>query len=45
MDFIVKLPRLEYIVTETNNDSIIVIIDELIKYAHLIPYNKRSLIR
>ena len=36
MDFVVKLPRSEDLVTKVKYDSILVVVDKLTKYAHLI---------
>ncbi len=40
MDFIIKLPKSRDLVTGDVFNSIIVIIDKLIKYAVLIPYKE-----
>ena len=40
MDFIVKLPKSEDINTGVRYNSILVIVDKFIKYAHLIFYKK-----
>ena len=40
MDFIVKFLKLEDSATGTKYNSILVIVDKLTKYAHLIPYNE-----
>jgi len=40
MDFVVKLPELKDPVTGGTFNSIIVIVDKLIKYAILIPYKE-----
>ena len=36
MDFVVKLPRSEDLVTKVKYDSILVVVDKLTKYTHLI---------
>ena len=41
MDFIVKLPKSEDSVTGTKYDSILIVVDKLTKYTHLISYNKK----
>ena len=41
MDFIVKFPKSEDSATNTKYDSILVIINKLTKYAHLILYNEK----
>ena len=40
MDFIVKLPKSEDIASGAKYDSILVVVDKLTKYAHLIPCNE-----
>jgi transposase InsO family protein len=42
MDFIVKLPKSQDIVTGTKYDSILVVADRLTKYAYLIPWKEAS---
>ena len=41
MDFIVKLPKSEDSITNTKYDSILIIVNKLTKYTHLISYNKK----
>ena len=40
MNFIIKLPESEELVTEVIYDSILVIVDRLIKYSHLILFKE-----
>ena len=40
IDFVVKLPRSEDPVTKVKYDSILVVVDKLTKYAHLIPWRE-----
>ena len=40
MNFIIKLSKLEKLVTEIIYDSILMIIDRLIKYSHLISFKE-----
>jgi len=40
MDFVIKLPKSKDLVTGNTFDSIIIIIDKLIKYAIIIPYKE-----
>ena len=40
MDFIVKLPASKEVMTGVIYDSVLVIINRLIKYAYFIPYKK-----
>ena len=42
MDFIIKLPASREIITGVIYDSVLVVTDRLIKYAHFIPYKKGS---
>ncbi|KAI7909302.1 hypothetical protein M9X92_011710 [Pyricularia oryzae] len=42
MDFIVKLPPLEKLLTRTKYDSILVIVDKLTKYAYFLLYKESS---
>ena len=41
MDFIIKLPKSEDLTTGIEYNSILMIIDKLTKYTHLILYNKK----
>ena len=41
MDFIVKLPISKDPVTQEEYDTILVIVDRLIKLSHLVPFNKK----
>jgi len=41
MDFITKLPVLTDLLTETDYDAILVIVDRLTKYSHLIPFREK----
>ena len=45
MDFIVKLPKSENLAINTKYNSILVIINKLTKYTHLIPYNKKFIVK
>ena len=45
MDFIVKFLKSEDLVTNIKYDSILIIINKLIKYTHLISYNKKFIIK
>jgi len=40
IDFITKLPLLIDLLTETDYDAILVIVDRLTKYSHLIPFKE-----
>ena len=40
MNFIIKLSESEKLVTKETYDSILVIVDRLIKYSHLIPFKE-----
>ena len=40
MNFIIKLPESEELVTEVTYDNILMIIDKLTKYSHLIPFKE-----
>ena len=40
IDFIMKFPKSEDLTTDTKYDNILIVVDKLIKYAHLILYNK-----
>ena len=40
MNFIIKLPESEKPVTGITYDSILMIVDKLIKYSHLIPFKE-----
>jgi hypothetical protein len=42
LDFIIKLPLSKEPLTGVSYDSILVIVDRLTKYAHLIPYKEAS---
>ena len=43
MDFIMKLSKSEDSVTNKNYNNILVVVDKLIKYIYLIPYNEKSI--
>ena len=45
MDFIVKLLKSEDSITNTKYNSILVVVDKLTKYTHLISYNKKFIIK
>ena len=45
MDFIVKLLRSEDVSIEVKYNSILVIVNKLIKYIHLILYNKKFTVK
>ena len=45
IDFIMKLLKSEEIITRVKYDSILVIMDKLTKYTHLILYNKRFTVK
>ena len=45
MDFIVKLPKSEDISTEMRYDNILVVVDKLTKYVHLIPYKEDFIVK
>jgi hypothetical protein len=42
LDFIIKLPPSKEVLTGVTYDSILIITDRLIKYAHFIPYKEDS---
>jgi hypothetical protein len=45
LDFIIKLPPSKKALTGVTYDSILVVTDRLIKYAHFIPYKKNSIVK
>ena len=40
MDFIIKLPKLKDPLTKEDYDAILIIVDRLTKYSHLIPFKE-----
>ena len=42
MDFIVNLPLSKVIITDIKYDSILVVVDRLTKYAHIIPWKEKG---
>ena len=45
MDFIMKFSELRNLITNIKYDSILVVVNKFIKYAHLISYNKRFTVK
>ena len=41
IDFIVKFPKLEDLMTDIIYNNILVVVNKFTKYAHLIPYKKK----
>ena len=45
MDFIVKFPKSENLITEIKYNNILMIVDKLTKYIHLILYNEEFIVK
>ena len=45
MDFVIKLLKLEDMMIKTKYDNILITINKFIKYAYLISYNERFIVK